>query len=34
MTGEKGRMLQERVWGEIVEGLGKDVPEVRELAKL
>lgn len=31
MVGEKGRILQERVWREIVEALRKDVPEIEQL---
>ena len=31
MVGEKGKILEERVWNEIVEALEKDVPEIRQM---
>ena len=34
MIGEKGKQLQQTVWREVVEALEKDVPEVKQLAKL
>ena len=33
MIGEKGKLLQAKVWDEIVEALEKDVPEVKQLIR-
>ena len=32
VTSEKGKKLQQQVWGEIVEGLSRKVPAARELS--
>jgi len=34
LTGEQGETLRKRIWSEIIEGLAKDVPNVRSLAKI
>lgn len=34
MEGEKGKVLRDRVWEEVIAALERDVPEVRELAKV